>query len=57
VRPEVETALSMKVRVVPVLVGGAQMPRSDELPTTLASLLRRQRSTSPTLGSTRPSIA
>src|SRR5580658_6648281 len=41
VRLEVETALSRKVRVVPVLVGGAQMPRSDELPATLGGLLRR----------------
>jgi hypothetical protein len=41
VRLEVETALSRKVRVVPVLVGGAQMPRSDELPSTLGGLLRR----------------
>jgi formylglycine-generating enzyme required for sulfatase activity len=38
---EVGTALSRKVRVVPVLVGGAQMPRSDELPEALAGLSRR----------------
>jgi formylglycine-generating enzyme required for sulfatase activity len=41
VRLEVETALSRKVRVVPVLVGGAQMPRSDELPGALVGLSRR----------------
>jgi hypothetical protein len=41
VRLEVETALSRKVRVVPILVGGAQMPRLDELPATLGGLLRR----------------
>jgi hypothetical protein len=41
VRLEVEIALSRKVRVIPVLVGGAQMPRSDELPAGLAALSRR----------------
>jgi formylglycine-generating enzyme required for sulfatase activity len=41
VRLEVGTALSRKVRVVPVLVGGAQMPRPDQLPAALAGLSRR----------------
>jgi len=41
VRLEVGTALSRKVRVVPVLVGGAQMPRSDELPEALVGLSRK----------------
>jgi hypothetical protein len=41
VRLEVATALSRKVRVVPILVGGAQMPRSDELPAALSGLSRR----------------
>lgn len=42
VRLEVEAALSRNVRVVPVLVGQARMPRSDELPASLATLVRRQ---------------
>ncbi len=42
VRLEIETALKRNVRVIPVLVGGAQMPRQGQLPDTLASLARRQ---------------
>ena len=41
VRLEVGTALSRTVRVVPVLVEGARMPRSDQLPAALADLSRR----------------
>ena len=41
VRLEIEAALSRKVRVVPVLVDGAQMPRAEELPPSLAGLARR----------------
>lgn len=41
VRRELAVALQRKVRVVPVLVGGASMPRSDRLPTELALLVRR----------------
>jgi hypothetical protein len=41
VRLGIETALSRNVRVVPVLVGGAQMPRSDELPAALTDLSHR----------------
>ena len=41
VRLEIEVALSRKVRVVPVLVEGASMPRPEHLPATLLPLLRR----------------
>jgi len=41
-RREVATALQRKVRVVPVLVQGAEMPDAAELPDDLASLTRRQ---------------
>lgn len=42
VRVEIEAALSRNVRVIPVLVSGAAMPRPDELPASLAPLVRRQ---------------
>jgi hypothetical protein len=42
VRLEIEAALTRKVRVIPVLVDGAKMPRADELPPALAGLARRQ---------------
>jgi hypothetical protein len=42
VRLEIEAALKRKVRVIPVLVAGARMPRADELPPSLARLVRRQ---------------
>ena len=42
VRVEVEAALSRNVRVIPVLVEGASPPRGDQLPATLAGLVRRQ---------------
>lgn len=42
VRIEVEAALARNVRVIPVLVEGARMPRADELPASLARLTRRQ---------------
>jgi YVTN family beta-propeller protein len=42
VRLEVETALRRKdVRVIPLLVGGARMPHSEELPEELRALTRR----------------
>ena len=41
VRVEVETALGRGVRVIPVLVQGAQMPTEDALPESLAKLARR----------------
>ena len=42
VRVEIEAALSRGVRVIPILVGGAQMPGESELPPSLAQLQRRQ---------------
>jgi hypothetical protein len=42
VRIEIEAALSRNVRVIPILVGGARMPSSEELPEGLARLGRRQ---------------
>ena len=42
VRLEIETALTRKIRVIPVLVDGARMPRADQLPPALAGLTRRQ---------------
>jgi TIR domain len=41
VRIEVSTALNRNVRVIPALVGGAQMPASHDLPEVLAALARR----------------
>ncbi|MFW2355259.1 toll/interleukin-1 receptor domain-containing protein [Hydrogenophaga sp.] len=42
VRLETRVALEREIRVVPVLVGGALMPRTEELPDELKSLARRQ---------------
>jgi hypothetical protein len=42
VRLEIEAALARDVRVIPVLVDGAAMPHADELPASLAALVRRQ---------------
>ena len=42
VRLEVEAALGRNIPVVPVLVQGAKMPRAEELPASLASLVTRQ---------------
>jgi hypothetical protein len=41
VRLEVESALARKIRVIPVLVQDAPMPRTEELPPSLARLARR----------------
>jgi hypothetical protein len=41
VRVEIEAALTRKVRVIPILVDGARMPRAEELPPSLARLVRR----------------
>ena len=41
VRLEIETALKRKIRVIPILVDDARMPGADELPATLAPLVRR----------------
>jgi hypothetical protein len=42
VRLEIEAALTRRVRVIPILVDGARMPRAAELPDSLARLVRRQ---------------
>jgi len=42
VRLEIEAALTRNVRVIPILVDEARMPRADELPDSLARLVRRQ---------------
>jgi hypothetical protein len=43
VRLEIEAALTRSsVRVIPILVDGATMPRAEELPPSLAGLVRRQ---------------
>jgi hypothetical protein len=41
VRLEIETALTRKIRVIPILVDEARMPNADELPAALAPLIRR----------------
>jgi len=42
VRLEIEAALTRGVRVIPILLDGARMPRADQLPASLAKLVRRQ---------------
>src|SRR5271163_2734438 len=42
VRIEIEAALHRNVRVIPVLVDGAAMPKAGELPESLKGLARRQ---------------
>jgi hypothetical protein len=42
VRLEIETALTRKIRVIPILVDGARMPGKEELPDTLVQLAYRQ---------------
>ncbi len=42
IRLEIGAALKRNIRVIPVLVGGATMPRAEELPTELESFARRQ---------------
>jgi len=39
---EIEAALQRNVRIVPILVDGAKMPRTDNLPPGLYALTRRQ---------------
>ncbi len=39
---EIATALARKIRVIPVLVDGASMPRASDLPEPLKALARRQ---------------
>ncbi len=41
VRMEIVSALQRKIRVIPVLAGGARMPRKEDLPEPLAPLSRR----------------
>ena len=41
VRLEIEAALKRKIRVIPILVDEARMPRANELPPALAPLVRR----------------
>jgi ABC-type amino acid transport substrate-binding protein len=41
VRLEIEAALTRKVLVIPILVDGASMPDADQLPPSLATLVRR----------------
>lgn len=42
VRLEIETALARNIRVIPILVDNARMPTSDQLPSSMAMLVRRQ---------------
>jgi len=42
VRLEIEALLARKIRVIPLLVGGANAPNSSRLPGSLAALARRQ---------------
>ena len=42
VRLEIEHALNRKIRIIPILVDGASMPRRADLPNSLAPLVRRQ---------------
>lgn len=42
VRIEIEAALGRHVKVIPVLVDGARMPEPEDLPGSLAALVRRQ---------------
>jgi hypothetical protein len=41
-RFEIETALKTRVRVIPIQLHGAPMPKADELPASLVGLTRRQ---------------
>lgn len=42
VRTETAMVLNRRIRVIPVLVGGASLPRAEDLPEELRSLTRRQ---------------
>jgi len=42
VRLEIAAALTRRIRVIPVLVGGASMPKAGEIPADLESFARRQ---------------
>ncbi len=45
VRMEIEAALSRRIVVIPVLVEGSQLPRADDIPSSLLPLLRMQAAT------------
>lgn len=42
VRLEIEAALSLDIRIIPILIDGARMPRAGQLPSSLAGLAARQ---------------
>jgi hypothetical protein len=42
VRAEIEAGLTANIRIIPILVGGAGLPREEDLPISLARLNRRQ---------------
>lgn len=42
VRLEIETALQRDIQIIPILVNGAKMPRTADLPTSLTTLIYRQ---------------
>jgi TIR domain len=42
VRLEIDAALTRNIRVIPILIEGAHMPRASELPASMAKLVRRQ---------------
>ncbi len=50
VRLEIERALARKVPVIPVLIGGAQLPKKSELPASLQALTEHQVATISTNG-------
>ncbi|AEG01607.1 toll/interleukin-1 receptor domain-containing protein [Methylomonas methanica] len=42
VRLEIETALQRDIQIIPILVNGAKMPRTSDLPASLSTLIYRQ---------------
>src|SRR5580698_6544125 len=42
VRVEIETALERDIRIIPIVVEGAQLPSADQLPPSLVGLVQRQ---------------
>jgi hypothetical protein len=57
VRLEIETALTRKIRVIPILVDEARIPRANELPPTLAPLVRRNAAFGPMPSGRRSELA